>query len=362
MLYRLVFTLFVLLASTLAHAIEVPPLEVSPNPFKPGQTVTIRWNFSGKKLVISGGTFGAGKVVTGKSSIKDKPKATTRYTVTATYPDPKSPKKLLTAKYTLVAEREEPLLLSIYTAKRGWKISYPRGWRDDHVNTPEEGRDGLIFFQKEEDALERLAVAIVPVKPGDTPATLWSKVRSDIPSRYDRAVFQEPYETSHYLNPAITTEFIGMDRSHPGKKTHTLMLIFIQEDRGYVVSVRTEEAKINGRRRVLDTLMRSLVPVLVKPRKPVEKPVEATSEKTSETNPEKSPEIIPEKTPETIPEVAPEKTPEIIPAKPPEPPVAREEEIKPEIKPETLPLPEKSPVDVAKVRLMLDLILTFALP
>lgn len=355
--YRLVFTLFVLLASAFAHAAEVPPIEVSPNPFKPGQTVTIRWNFSGKKLVISGGTFGKGKVVTGKSSIKDKPKATTRYTVTSTYPDPKSPKKLLTAKYTLVAEREEPLLLSTYTAKRGWKISYPRGWRDDHVNTPEEGRDGLIFFQKEEDALERIAVAIVPVKPGDTPATLWSKVRSDIPSRYDRPEFQDPYETSHYLNPAITTEFIGMDRSHPGKKTHTLMLLFIQEDRGYVVSVRTEEAKIIGKRRVLDTLMRSLVPVLVKPRKPVEKPLEETPEKTPEKTSETTTEKVPEKTPEIAPRTVPEKSPEIIPEKSPEPPVQKEK-----IKPENPPIPENPPLDPEKVRLMLDLILTFALP
>ncbi len=261
-----------LLCPALSSFAQTTPLDAAPNPFRKGDTVVIRFNFTGKKVVISGGGFGAGRIVTGKPFVRDTPRIATRYTVTRTYADPKSPKKLLTAKYTLVVSPERPLTLARYKAKRGWTFDYPKDWRHDHVNTPEEGQDGLIFFQQEEDALERLAIAVVPVKEGDTPAKLWSKVRPDVYSRYDKPVFLPEKETSHYLLPALSTEFVGLDHSHPGKKTHTMMLIFIQDDRGYLVSARTEEAKFEGRRLFLEKMVRSLVPVLVQPKTPEASP------------------------------------------------------------------------------------------
>src|SRR5215218_9290812 len=60
---------------------------LQPNPFKPGQTVTLHWLFTGNKVTVSGGRFGKGTVVTGKTLLTDKPTSTTKYTFDVWYPD-----------------------------------------------------------------------------------------------------------------------------------------------------------------------------------------------------------------------------------------------------------------------------------
>jgi uncharacterized protein YkwD len=82
-------------------------IAVTPKPSSPGQTVTLKWYFTGVKVLVSGGRFGKGTDVTGRTTLTDAPQKTTRYTFDVWYPDPKSttnPKAMLHAQYTATAE------------------------------------------------------------------------------------------------------------------------------------------------------------------------------------------------------------------------------------------------------------------
>lgn len=80
---------------------------VTPKICTPGQTVTLKWYFTGTRVMVSGGRFGKGVEVTGRTTLTDTPQKTTRYTFDVWYPDPKaSPagKTLIHAQYTALAE------------------------------------------------------------------------------------------------------------------------------------------------------------------------------------------------------------------------------------------------------------------
>lgn len=82
-------------------------VSVTPKPSAPGQTVTFKWYFTGTKVLVSGGRFGKGSDVTGRTTLTDAPQKTTRYTFDVWYPDPKStttPKAVIHAQYTAIAE------------------------------------------------------------------------------------------------------------------------------------------------------------------------------------------------------------------------------------------------------------------
>jgi len=82
-------------------------IAITPNPCAPGQTVTLKWYFTGTKVLVAGGRFGKGAEVTGRTSLTDTPQKTTRYTFDVWYPDPKSaasPKAQIHAQYTATAE------------------------------------------------------------------------------------------------------------------------------------------------------------------------------------------------------------------------------------------------------------------
>src|SRR5262250_3422250 len=68
-------------------------IAAEPETIAPGKTVTLRWYFTGEKVVVSGGRFGKGVVVTGRTSITDTPQKTTRYTFDVDYypPAPATP-------------------------------------------------------------------------------------------------------------------------------------------------------------------------------------------------------------------------------------------------------------------------------
>src|SRR5205085_10698574 len=79
------------------------------NAVSPGQAVTLRWYFTGKKVVVSGGRFGKGAVVTGRTALIDHPRKTTRYVFDFWYRAPvtsqatgKTAIKPLHARYAVV--------------------------------------------------------------------------------------------------------------------------------------------------------------------------------------------------------------------------------------------------------------------
>ena len=93
------------IARSTAQAAEA--IGITPKPSTPGQTVTLKWYFTGTKVVVSGGRFGKGVEVTGRTTLTDTPQKTTRYTFDVWYPDPKStttPKAVIHAQYAATAE------------------------------------------------------------------------------------------------------------------------------------------------------------------------------------------------------------------------------------------------------------------
>src|SRR3989442_13741538 len=52
---------------------------------------------------------------------------------------------------------------SAYTNPSGWQISYLKNWKCDKVDMGDPANNALVFFQSEDDAVERLAVSMLPV-------------------------------------------------------------------------------------------------------------------------------------------------------------------------------------------------------
>src|SRR3954452_4724200 len=104
-------SLCVLLMPLSSAKAELEPraIAVEPGVTMPGQPVAIRWYFTGTKVVVSGGRFGKGAVVTGKSELTDRPEKTTKYTFDVWYkpsPDPAKPEVTpaqVHVQYTAVA-------------------------------------------------------------------------------------------------------------------------------------------------------------------------------------------------------------------------------------------------------------------
>lgn len=235
------------------------------NPISPGQTVTLRWYFTGDKVVVSGGRFGKGTVVTGRTSLTDKPRKTTRYTFDAWYHAPvKSPRSgkmentPLHTQYSITIEVTGGPTpgLSSYRDPHGWQVSYLSGWKRDNVTTPDEGSDGLVFFQQEPDSVERLVVAVMPVKETSC-VDLMDKIRADMPSHYEQVEILSQDSITHRNVPALWTTFRGIDQAHPGTRTQSIILALVRGGRAYVISARTQAQRFASRRALLEKMVKS---------------------------------------------------------------------------------------------------------
>src|SRR4051812_49267358 len=82
---------------------------VEPAVVAPGQSVQLRWYFTGDKVLLSGGRFGKGVIVTGKQRLQDTPKQTTTYKFDVWYAIPvtnaegKTTQKQTHVQYTALA-------------------------------------------------------------------------------------------------------------------------------------------------------------------------------------------------------------------------------------------------------------------
>jgi hypothetical protein len=230
-----------------------------------GQQVTLRWYFTGKKVTVAGGRFGAGQVVTGKTAISDKPSKTTRYTFTADYVGQKEnpvtgkiEEKPLRAVYTVVVEVAPPLKMETitYRDRYGWKINSLKDWKRDPVSLADPANNALMYFQQEDDSVERMAVSILPAAEM-TATDLMSKVQRSLSGNYEQIQVLSDQETTFAGVPAVLSEFSAMDISHPGTRTQSLVLAFVKDSRAYVLSARTAANKYKLRRPVLEALIRS---------------------------------------------------------------------------------------------------------
>lgn len=332
-----------------ADAVAVDPPYVTP-----GKPITLKWYFTGEKVTISGGRFGKGTVVTGKTSITDTPRATTKYTFDVWYKapapkpaetktpdnkptdpkladpkatapkandvkvpdvkpadpkatDPKTPDakpapapqatdtknadtkttdnkgahpkqadgKATDAKQTEVKQADPPapaapqemvtLHVQYTTTAEVWSGIYPamktyrdpRGWQISSLATwKHDGSPNLNYFQIEDDSVERVAVAIMSSQ-AQTLEDIVKKMNDDVPSHYQNAVINEPINLTFNSVPAKMVCFTGMDMSHPGTKTSSVVLFFVRNDKAYVVSARTDAARFGSRRPILEKMLKS---------------------------------------------------------------------------------------------------------
>lgn len=253
--------------STTAPALASGEIAAEPSVITPGQAVTLRWYFTGRKVTVSGGRFGKGTIVTGRSSLTDRPTKTTRYLFDVWYRDRGDASgtkpgngvgELVHQRYSVLVEVLSGKMpaLTRYLDPLGWSISYQQGWKYDHVKPGNPGGDHLFFFQEEDDSIERLAVAVLPA--GDmTCEALMEQVRADIPRRYIEAAVEEPRKLLQGEKPALYTTFRGIDATHPGMRTQSIVLTLVHGAKAYVISARTPEARYKSRQPVLERMVRS---------------------------------------------------------------------------------------------------------
>lgn len=284
--------LAVCLLLTFTNVLALAANEIeAPSVVSPGQMATLKWNFSGVKLTVSGGQFPPGTQITGRQSLKVSPKKTTTYLFDLYYhpgvaveAQKTATNKLVHVQYKATIEvlsGIQPGMLS-YKGSRGWRVNYQTGWK---AMPNREGSDDLIYFQQEEDAIERLAVAVVPVK-NKTAMQLIEEVRGDIPSNYTHYELQSQSEFTHQGLPAVLSTFTGNGHTYPDTRTTSMLMVLVNGDMGYVVSVRTYADRLKLRQPVMDkilhsfTLTNKIVPVQVAARTDAEA---STTAKTSGT-------------------------------------------------------------------------------
>jgi hypothetical protein len=239
--------------------LEPKVIAVEPGVTMPGQAITLRWYFTGTKVVVSGGRFGKGAIVTGKSELTDRPEKTTRYTFDVWYrpaPDPSKPEVKPAQIHTQYAAVAAVDRLTSYHAAEGFDVRLLKGWRTDSFS-PEPGSK-VYYFQPEEDSVERLAVAVLPLREGQTAADIMEKVRDDVPSHYTEVEFLTRYDLTRFKESAQIATFRGMDQTHPNTRTVSIILVHTHRGKAYVVSARTQAAHFADRQPLLDGLVRSL--------------------------------------------------------------------------------------------------------
>ena len=256
------YVLLALIAPTFAFA--AGEVVAEPAVVMPGQAVTLRWYFTGTRVIVAGGRFGTGITVTGKTAISDTPKKTTRYTFDVYYNGAETDSKgeRVTAPqhahYVVVAQVDScpPEQLKTYADTRGWKIGYFADWRLDV--SPSDSRDEtLMFFQRELDSVERMAVAIVPSN-GMSPAEILAKALADTPSRYENVTVEPQSAATLSGLSGATVMFTGNDIGHEQvRTTSVLYTVVVSGSRAYVISARTRASEFQIRRAHLERMLRS---------------------------------------------------------------------------------------------------------
>jgi len=244
---------------------KVQAVVSEPPVIEQGQSITLRWYFTGKKVTVAGGRFGKGIVVTGRTSISDKPAKTTKYTFNVDYVGQatnqatgKVEMKPLHATYTVVAEVTPPLStdFAVYRDRYGWQIGYVKGWKRDNVDMPDPANNGLMYFQKEDDSVERMAVSILPSADMNA-SDLMGKVQKSLSSNYEQIQVLSDNDLTFAGVPAVLSNFMGMDIAHPGTRTESLILAFVKNKRAYVISARTSANQFKVRQLLLEKMVKS---------------------------------------------------------------------------------------------------------
>ena len=94
--------------------------------------------------------------------------------------------------------------------------------------------------------------------PGMTTTDLMSKVQKSFPQSYESVEVLSDKDMTFAEVPAVMSVFTGADTSHDGLKTQSVVLAFVKDGHGYVVSARTRASQFKARQALLEKLVCSI--------------------------------------------------------------------------------------------------------
>lgn len=253
-----------------------PAVTVSPNPCLPGQNVTFILPPGITQGTIRGGKFTKPTEIANLPALTDAPAKTTTYHFSLRLPmavkddNGKKPNRThgakVSAKTAPVKIQQAQVTVQVYDGKfsplatyrdsRGWHVDVIKGWNRNVVPQQDPANHTLIFFQPREDSATRLAVSITPVTEGSC-SELTCKVIDDIPTEYDVIKEITKKETEQLGIPAMWVTFQGVDHALPDVPTRSLVLSFVKDGKGYVISGRAQAGEFSQWEKTLRCLIRS---------------------------------------------------------------------------------------------------------
>ncbi len=237
-------------------------IEADPQVIAKGGVVKLVWYFKGDKILLSGGRFGKGLNVNGKTEVTDTPEKTTRYTFNVYYhllnhtqASSKVVRQNVHVVYSVVVPVVTIPKMLYYHSTTGWKVQYVKGWRKDSVNTGDGIKDGLVFFQPTMDSEERMSIAKVAGGQELSPSVLINKIMAEIPENYTNIKTVSEKEITLLRLSATEYIFTGVDAA--GEHTESIVLAFVDQGYGYVLSARSDAGQFELKQIVLRKMLSS---------------------------------------------------------------------------------------------------------
>lgn len=246
-----------------------------PNPCLPGQTVTFTLPTGMTRGTVSGGRFGSRREIKKSESLLDFPRKETLYTFDI-WSAPESagnakqsskPEQHQQVKVTVAVYSGTFPKLTTYQNPQRWRIDTVIGWIRNVIPQPDPATESLIYFQPQDDSPERVAVAIMPVKE-NTCGDLMKTVLMDAPTQYDILEHVQQKETIQCGVPATWATFDGVDHALPDTPTKSMILTFVRNGVGYIISGRARANRFDQWEKLLHSLVRSFAIEPEPPTKP----------------------------------------------------------------------------------------------
>jgi hypothetical protein len=247
-------------------AVPKPPdgVTAEPNPCLPGQMVTFHLPEGVKHGTVLGGRYTRRQEVKPDELVIDQPKKTTTYAfdlVTAgesAEGGKATPQPAQHQRFHVIVDvctGTFPRLVTYHNPQH-WRIDTVNGWIRNVIPQPDPATESLIYFQPQDDSPERVAVAVLSVKDPSC-AALMKTTLMDAPTQYDLFEHIQQKETTQCGAPAMWATFDGVDRSLPDMPTKSMVLAFVRDGVGYVISGRARASRFDQWGKLLHSLVRS---------------------------------------------------------------------------------------------------------
>jgi hypothetical protein len=235
-----------------------------PNPCLPGQTVTFTLPDGAIRCVIKGGKYEHTTEFKPDEIITDEPKKETAYIFDVLLAANTASGGNTGTKAT--QHQQYKVTVSVYAGKfprlvtyrnpQHWHIDTVAGWIRDVIPQPDPATQSLIYFQPQDDSPERVAVAVTPVK-ATTCAELMKTALMDAPTQYDVLEHIQQQQITQCGVPATWATFDGIDHALPDIPTKSIVMTFVRNGTGYVISGRARASRFDQWAKLLHSLVRS---------------------------------------------------------------------------------------------------------